>query len=488
MADTMSDEGFLLGVLNSTPVVDGVPADDFADAARARAWLAGAGGLGTEAELRHVLEVRQLLQAVVRGEQPADVLAPALEGVARLPAIGDGGITWTVSAPPERELAVRAVLAWDTLARNNPGRLRSCANDECRLFLVDHSKAGTARWCSMAACGNRMKARRHYQRARGSRREGLPMISLRGLECLVAITEHGSLTKAAAVLHTSQPALSHQVAAIERELGTAVIERLPRGIRPTAAGLAAVAEARVALAAVDKAVAAGRRVAAGKGGRIRIACAETMTGWLLVPVLRSWRLAFPDVELDVKEYTSADRMLDVLLAGGADITVAPPPTKTDEHVEVLGEEEIVVVAAPEHRFAAMDRVPLAELSGEPLVHYNPDNGNAVWVDQFAARRGVVLPPPTLRTGSPRTAAQLAAAGMGVAIVPFSALTPRPAGTIRSFDPPETRSVIVIVAAPHDDLARRFVRDLKRRGLPTARVPGLVPSLQPTGSPGAMALG
>jgi DNA-binding transcriptional LysR family regulator len=296
------------------------------------------------------------------------------------------------------------------------------------------------------------------------------MLSMRALECLVTIVEQGSLTKAAAALHMSQSALSHQIAAIERELGTPVVERLPRGVRPTAAGLAAVTEARIAVAAADRAVVAGRRVAAGSGGRIRIACAETMTAWVLVPVLRSWRRRVPDVELDLKEYTSADRMLDVLLRGEADIVVGPPPTLTDEHVEVLGSEEIVVVAGPEHRFSKMDAVPLAELSAEPLVHYNPDNGNALWLDQFAAQRGVVLPQPTLRTGSPRTAAQLAAAGMGVAVVPFSALTPRPGGTIRSVDPPELRDVVVIVAAPHDDLLRRFVSDLKRRGLPDSRLP------------------
>jgi len=296
------------------------------------------------------------------------------------------------------------------------------------------------------------------------------MLSMRALECLVTIVEQGSLTKAAAALHMSQSALSHQIAAIERELGTPVVERLPRGIRPTAAGLAAVAEARIAVAAADRAVMAGRRVAAGSGGRIRIACAETMTAWVLVPVLRSWRRRVPDVELDLKEYTSADRMLDVLHRGEADIVVGPPPTLTDEHTELLGSEEIVVVAGPEHRFSQMDAVPLAELSAEPLVHYNPENGNALWLDQFAAQRGVVLPQPTLRTGSPRTAAQLAAAGMGVAVVPFSALTPRPGGTIRSVDPPELRDVVVIVAAPHDDLLRRFVSDLKRRGLPDSRLP------------------
>jgi len=287
------------------------------------------------------------------------------------------------------------------------------------------------------------------------------MVSMRALECLVAIVDQGSLTKAAAALHMSQPALSHQIAAIERELGTAVVERLPRGIRPTAAGLAA-----------------------GAGGRIRIACAETMTAWVLVPVLRSWRRRFPDVELDLREYTSADTMLEVLRAGAADIAVGPPPTLTDEHVEVLGREEIVVVASAEHRFSRMDAVPLAELAAEPLVLYNPGNGHGVWVDQFAAQRGVVLPQPVLRTGSPRTAAQLAASGMGVAIVPFSALTPRPGGTIRSLDPVELRDVVVVVAAPHDDLLRRFVGDLKRRGLPASRLPDPGAAGRSSGTAGA----
>ena len=134
----------------------------------------------------------------------------------------------------------------------------------------------------------------------------------------------------------------------------------------------------------------------------------------------------------LKEYTSADRMLEVLLAGGTDITVGPRPTRTDEHVEVLGQEEIVVIAADGHRFAGLDAVPLAELAAEPFVHYDRDNGIATWVEEFAARSGVVLPQPVPRTGSPRTAAQLAAAGMGVTVVPFSALTPLPDAAIRSW--------------------------------------------------------
>jgi predicted RNA-binding Zn ribbon-like protein len=166
MAETMSDEGFLLALLNTTPVVDGAPTDDLEDRDRARKWLASAGGQGTDPELRHVLEVRAMLQAIVRGEQPPEVLAPALRGAVRYPAISGGEITWTLSVPPERELAIRAVLTWDALAKQSPGRLRPCDNDQCHLFLIDRSKAGTARWCSMAICGNRMKARRHRRKAR----------------------------------------------------------------------------------------------------------------------------------------------------------------------------------------------------------------------------------------------------------------------------------------------------------------------------------
>jgi predicted RNA-binding Zn ribbon-like protein len=166
MPDPVADADFLLALLNSTPVVDGVATDDLADPGQARAWLASRGGLGTEAELRQVRKVRAPLQAVVRGTEPPDVLAPVLHGVACVPALAGGQVSWRLKVAPDRELAVRAVLAWDALAKSSPGRLRPCANDECRLFLIDRSKAGTARWCSMAACGNRMKARRHYERAR----------------------------------------------------------------------------------------------------------------------------------------------------------------------------------------------------------------------------------------------------------------------------------------------------------------------------------
>ena len=295
------------------------------------------------------------------------------------------------------------------------------------------------------------------------------MLSMRGLECLVAIVDEGSLTKAAAVLHMSQPALSHQIAAIERELGTPVIERLPRGIRPTAAGLMAVAEARIALAAASKVVTSARGAAAGTSGRIRIACAETMTGWLLAPVLRSWHRRFPEVELDLKEFTSADRMLEVLLAGGADIIVAPPPTVTAEHVENLGARRSWSSPPPG---TGSRRWTRCRSRNSRTSRSCTTSRTTAW------RRGLTSSRPSAACCCPGPRCAPAARAPPPswrrrAWASPSCLSPPsrrgrtpPSGP---FDPPELRDVIVVVAAPHDALVRRFVADLKARGLPLPRI-------------------
>ncbi|WP_051839914.1 CGNR zinc finger domain-containing protein [Streptomyces sp. NRRL F-5126] len=159
-------QDLLLDLLNSTPVSGGVVADSLANPGEARSWQRAHGGSGSAEERRCLVRARDALQQVVRGSRPATALAPLLEGVAARPAVTGEGLSWELDVPSGDRLAVEAVLAWNTLRQSMPGRLRPCANPECRLFLIDRSKPNKARWCSMAVCGNRMKARRHYQRAR----------------------------------------------------------------------------------------------------------------------------------------------------------------------------------------------------------------------------------------------------------------------------------------------------------------------------------
>jgi hypothetical protein len=143
----------LLELLNTTPVIDGQVVD-LLD----RGWLRVHGAMGGVDDVRRL---RDDLQHVIWGEADASLLRRYLRSVRQVPKIHDGHLSWDLDA----DWAARVVLAWGELQNVMPGRLRACANEECRLFLIDRSRAGTARWCSMTGCGNRMKARRHYRRA-----------------------------------------------------------------------------------------------------------------------------------------------------------------------------------------------------------------------------------------------------------------------------------------------------------------------------------
>lgn len=161
-----AEEKVLLDLLNTTPVVNGSPRDELIDAEAGRRWLTEHGQPSSDDEWRALLEVRSALQDVVRGDASPAGMARFIDGLTCHASWGDRGIAWMLDPPEGRAAAARAVLAWDSLRQSSPGRLRPCANPECRLFLVDHSKPNSGRWCSMATCGNRMKARRHYQRSR----------------------------------------------------------------------------------------------------------------------------------------------------------------------------------------------------------------------------------------------------------------------------------------------------------------------------------
>ncbi|QSB23675.1 CGNR zinc finger domain-containing protein [Curtobacterium sp. 24E2] len=181
------DEALLLEVLNSAPVVDGRQTDSLEGtgaAALARAW----GGTGTATEREQLRRARDAVQSVVRGDTAAavdeltrivdgtvrtphgsvDELTRIVDGTVRTPHVSRDGVAWELRTDdPDHRLPVQVVLAWSDVSARLPGRLRACANDACNLFLVDHSRPGTAKWCSMATCGNRMKARAYAGRARG---------------------------------------------------------------------------------------------------------------------------------------------------------------------------------------------------------------------------------------------------------------------------------------------------------------------------------
>ncbi|ADB35197.1 protein of unknown function DUF1470 [Kribbella flavida DSM 17836] len=149
----------LLALLNSSPMVDGQPTDALRGAG-AEGWLRAQGIPGS---VRSAREVRDAIALVVRGMAPADSLQRYLAAVRRVPVLtADGEVEWRTTGGG---VGAHLVLAWSGLR----DRIRPCENDtECRLFLLDRSKANARRWCSMSTCGNRLKARRHHQRIKSA--------------------------------------------------------------------------------------------------------------------------------------------------------------------------------------------------------------------------------------------------------------------------------------------------------------------------------
>jgi len=108
-------------------------------------------------------------------------------------------------------------------------------------------------------------------------------MELRHLRYFVAVAEEGHITRAAERLGLQQPPLSHQIKALERELGVQLFRRLPRGVEPTEAGQSFLEDALAALARVGQGVEAAKRAARGEQGHLRLAVPPTAPFHPFVP-------------------------------------------------------------------------------------------------------------------------------------------------------------------------------------------------------------
>jgi DNA-binding transcriptional LysR family regulator len=299
------------------------------------------------------------------------------------------------------------------------------------------------------------------------------MASLRALECLVAVDETGSVTRAAERLFMSQPALSHQIAALERELGTPVLERLPRGVRLTTAGRTAAAEARLALVAAQRAVAAGRAVGQGVEGRLRIGCETPLLYWLLVPILARWRRQRPGIALEVIDAADAADLLPRLLDGRFDVLLGSFDALAAPNAVELGQDPLFVVAPHGHRFRQQRSVLPCELSDTDFIHYQPTHSLARTVDNVVAAAGTQLK-ITVTASCATAAVKFAAAGLGVTVAPGAAVAAGPSCLFRPLDPRASRPVSIASARPADPLVARLTEELCASGLPPSPRPAHAP--------------
>jgi DNA-binding transcriptional LysR family regulator len=271
----------------------------------------------------------------------------------------------------------------------------------------------------------------------------------------VAVAEQGSFTVAATRLHISQPSLSQQVQALERDLGTALLERIPRGARLTAAGREFLPEARAMLAASQRGRLAVRQINALEGGELEIATVRSLAVGVLPTVIGEFRRRHPGVRIWLREFEHRERMNEAVRAGLSDIAVGPRPGDWEGELLPLGWEEFVIILPASDPLAADGRpVTLRKLADREWVLYEPGHGlNDVVL--FSCAQAGFTPRPSLRTGQAEAAVRLAASGLGVALVPVNMVPDHLADAARRLREPIVRQLAAYARTQFSPAAAAF---------------------------------
>ncbi|MCT2582921.1 LysR family transcriptional regulator [Actinophytocola gossypii] len=282
-------------------------------------------------------------------------------------------------------------------------------------------------------------------------------MSLRQYEYALAVAEEGSVTAAAERLRVAQPSMSQQIRNLERELGVRLFARTPTGLVPTAVGRAFLREAEVAVHAARRARATARAGAGELVGELEVAVQLGFGTRQLPGALRALRRRFPRVEVTVVEEPNGAELERLCRRGGVDLALMAACERGPASAHHLGDEEFVVVLGAGHPGLADDRVELSALAGEPWVRFDRDSA----LD--AVLRNVVRDDPTTvaRVSQTATAVRWAADGLGVTLVPASAVPDGYEHLVRPVFPVVSQPVIAVVRQ-HAGPAETALLDLLRQ--------------------------
>ncbi|PIE06677.1 MAG: LysR family transcriptional regulator [Rhodobacterales bacterium] len=241
-------------------------------------------------------------------------------------------------------------------------------------------------------------------------------IEFRHLRTIRAIHEAGGLARAADRLHITQSALSHQVKALEGQVGMALFHRRSKPMKLSPAGLKLLRLAERVLPEVAAVEEEFRAMQAGRSGRLHIAVeCHACFGWLF-PVLEQFRAAWPEVDVDIRTRLAFDA-LDALRREEVDFVISSDPAELPGTVfQPLFDYQPLFLCARDHPLAARDWIGAEDFAGETLLHYPVERSK---LDIFTALlTGARVEPRHMRAVElTEVILMLVAAGRGVAVLP-----------------------------------------------------------------------
>jgi LysR family transcriptional regulator for bpeEF and oprC len=201
------------------------------------------------------------------------------------------------------------------------------------------------------------------------------MDRLSALELFVRVIDLRSFTQAAKILGLGQPAVSKQIAALEASLGAQLLERSPRGLRPTPAGLDLYGSAIRLLSELEEMENRVRGVSQCPGGMVRVATPPALGRMYLIPSLPTFFARYPGIAV---ELSVSDRHVD-LIKEGIDVALRVGPLKTsDLFARRIGTLQMITVATPAYLAAHGTPRDLGELTGHRLVAGQTEGVTLPW--------------------------------------------------------------------------------------------------------------
>jgi DNA-binding transcriptional LysR family regulator len=251
-------------------------------------------------------------------------------------------------------------------------------------------------------------------------------MDIRQLEYVVAVAEEGSFTRAARRCHVAQSALSHQVARLERELGTKLFDRTSRSVHLSEAGSTLLPHAVKVLTDMSDARAALSRFAAVVAGRLRIGMTQSASQTLdLVATIGEYHQRYPGVAL-ATESGPEPELIDAVSKRRLDIALAalPPGGNRSELAfrALVDAEPLVAIVPATHSLARRRRIRLAELTGNGFVEFRAGTTLRAHLDKAFAETGIERE-SSFEVGQIRDIVEYVRNGLGVAVVPLAFATP-----------------------------------------------------------------
>jgi DNA-binding transcriptional LysR family regulator len=245
-------------------------------------------------------------------------------------------------------------------------------------------------------------------------------LTVRQLQCVLAVVETGSVTAAAEILGISQPSVSQHLARFEQETGLSFFRRRRRGMVPTSAAVAFASATQDVLRHLAEALQTAKQIEAGTSAPLTVGVLSSLATSVVPLSVSQWSAQHGSVPLHFREELRRSNLELAVRRGEVDVGVGHVPVSWNGTIQIIGQEKFVLVVPEGRRQQLGAEANLADLKDDHWVLYESDHGLNEPVMRTCFEAGF-RPFDAARTSQVDTAIQLAAVGIGIAVAPAASV-------------------------------------------------------------------